>query len=43
MTISDGLPTPEASNLALESGSFVWLVTPGIVDEYKKVAKRLRI
>lgn len=27
----------------LESGNFVWLVTPEIVDEYKEVAKRLRV
>ncbi len=26
-----------------ESGNFVWLVTPAIVDEYKEVAKRLRV
>ena len=27
----------------VEKGSFVWLITPEILEEYKEVARRLRV
>jgi predicted nucleic acid-binding protein len=36
-------PSADALWEWVENGSFVWLVTPDILQEYRRVAKRLKV